>query len=57
MSLFMKDMRLIAIILRIRVKQESDGTLFTYSVSLWEKCNGKSRRIDIDMHDNCFPMG
>ena len=33
----MKDMGLTAIILRIRVKQESDGTLFTYSISLWGK--------------------
>ena len=33
----MKDMGLAVIILEIRVKQESDGTLFTYSISLWVK--------------------
>ena len=34
-SLF-PNLPLTALILRIRVKQESNGTLFTYSISLWE---------------------
>ena len=43
----MKDMRLAVIVLGIRVKQESDGMIFTYSISLRERksYNGKSRRI------------